>query len=211
MRKAEHAQTELENQYSNLEIDTMLSTKVSKTGDEDINGTKTFTDLPECSDVPLLDEQLVNKKYIDDKTRYVALAPVVINTTTPTSMFSSNFNGPGLTALANTLKVGQSFSLEFNGFSTTTQGAISTTIITFGNTVINTSSITHLNNRTNYYFYLKLIFTIREVGVNGSVIMQGHNIMQTSDSGGIALNPKILYAPVAINTTIDNVLDAKIT
>ena len=184
----------------------LVNNAVQKTGDETINGIKTFVTSPI---VPTPDEDMeaATKKYVDDKVIYKALAPVVVTSTTESTLFSPTYKGVGRLIPANTLKVGDVIIFKNNGFFTTTTGATSSFRVKFGGTTLFTQNVTYANNRTNYYIELELITTIRAIGTTGVIIAQGSAMIQNNSSYGIEVNPLVTLVPITINTTVDNLLD----
>jgi len=185
---------------------TLVNNAVQNTGNETINGVKTFVDSPV---IPTPDEDMeaVTKKYVDDKVIYKALAPVVLTSTTESTLFSPTYKGKGRLLLANTLKVGDVLILKNNGFFTTAINGISAFRVKFGNTTLFTQNVTYSNNRTNYYIELELIVTVRAIGSSGVIIAQGRAMIQNNSSYGVEVNPLVTLTPITINTTIDNLLD----
>jgi hypothetical protein len=184
----------------------LVNNAVQKTGNETINGVKTFVTSPV---VPTPDEDMeaATKKYVDDKVIYKALAPVVVNGTTESTLFSPTYKGIGRLIPANTLKVGDVIVFKNNGFFTTATGGTSAFRVKFGNLTLFTQNVTYANNRTNYYIELELITTIRSIGSTGVLISQGRAMIQSSISYGVEVNPLVTLVPITIDTTIDNLLD----
>ena len=80
----------------------------------------------------------------------------------------------------------------------------------FGSTLLESSEATYLNNRTNYYIENEIILTVRSIGTTGSIIYQGRDLVQTSDTQFTAsLFPRKTLVPITINTTVDNLFDLR--
>lgn len=168
---------------------------------------KTFNALPKSTITPTDDAHFVNKKYVDDKRTYSNINHTTITTTTPTTMFPSQFVGRGLTINANEFKIGSSFQINCIGKSTNGANAIGTLTAKLNNTIIHSSSITYPNNRVDYYFFFDLYFKILSIGVNGQIEMFGHSLVQQDASGGHYIYPKMTSSPITIDTTIQQTFD----
>lgn len=128
---------------------------------------------------------------------------VIANTTTPTSMFVSDPIIP-----ANSLKVGDSFLINIFGIISNTGTPDSTLSVKIGNTTIMTNTTTMSNLTGNYMSNIKILLTVRSIGINGSIIGQGFStIVKDATPQSNGLNRGLsMSAPVTINTTIDNAL-----
>lgn len=144
------------------------------------------------------------------RTIYKSTAKQEITSLNETSLFSPSYAGVGRLIPANSLRVGSVILVKSNGLFTTLSGATSTNKMLLGNTVLETSSATYLNNRTNYYIENEMILTVRSAGVNGSIIYQGRDLVQTSESQyTVSLAPRKTLVPITIDTTVDNLFDLR--
>lgn len=142
------------------------------------------------------------------RTIYKAAAKLEITDTNTTSLFSPTYSGIGRLIPANSLRVGSVIYVKANGLFTTLSGATSSNEMKLGNTVLESSTVTYLNNRTNYYIENEIILTVRSVGANGSIIYQGRDFVQSSDTQFTAsLFPRKTLVPITIDTTVDNLFD----
>ena len=76
--------------------------------------------------------------------------------------------------------------------------------------LLESSTITYLNNRTDYYIENEIILTVRSIGPTGSLIYQGRGLVQSSDTQFTAsMFPRKTLVPITIDTTIDNLFDLR--
>lgn len=146
-----------------------------------------------------------------DTRIYTSSAKRVINNMIEQSVFSPDYSGRGLVIPKDTLRKGYIFVIDLIGIFTTTAGASSINKVYFGNTLVFTQPATYSFNRTDYFIRTKLYMGIREIGVNGSLIMQGQTEVQNDTQGGSSTAPFNMNAPVTINTTVDNKIDSLFT
>jgi len=142
------------------------------------------------------------------RTIYKATEKTEIADVDEHSLFNSSYSGVGRIIPSNSLRVGSVIYVKMNGLFTTLTGGSSTNKILLGDTQLETSSVTYLNNRTNYYIENEIIATVRSVGVNGSIIYQGRDLVQSSDTQyTLAMLPRKTLVPITIDTTVDNLFD----
>ena len=142
------------------------------------------------------------------RTIYKSAAKLEIAGLNKTSLFSPTYSGVGRLIPANSLRVGSIISVKSNGLFTTLSGATSINEMKLGNTLLESSTVTYLNNRTNYYIESEILLTVRSVGTNGSIIYQGRDLVQSSETQFTSsLFPRKTLVPITIDTTIDNLFD----
>lgn len=139
------------------------------------------------------------------KALYKQQHKITIDDTLEHSLFDSVQD---LVIKANTLIAPKIIQVYFNGLFTTLSGASSTFTVKFGNTIIFNGNVSYLNNRTDYFIEGLYTFTVREIGINGKIILQGRDIILTSATQyTVALKESTLTQEVTIDTTVDNLLD----
>jgi hypothetical protein len=144
------------------------------------------------------------------RTVYKSAAKLEITNLNETSLFSDTYAGVGRLIPANSLRVGSVILIKANGLFTTASGATSSNKMMFGNTLLESSEVTYLNNRTNYYIESEIMLTIRSVGTTGSIVYQGRDLVQTSElQYTLSMQPRKILVPITINTTIDNLFDLR--
>lgn len=142
------------------------------------------------------------------RTIYKSAAKLEIAGLNKTSLFSPTYSGVGRLIPANSLRVGSIISVKSNGLFSTLSSATSINEMKLGNTLLESSTVTYLNNRTNYYIESEILLTVRSVGTNGSIIYQGRDLVQTSETQFTSsLFPRKTLVPITIDTTIDNLFD----
>lgn len=222
-------------QYSRWYIDGKLITPYPATMKIDSNSIVTISsiagdmqdfvvplsDIVDGNSTPYLDYQdLVN--HVGDffadalvregcpRTVYKSAAELEITNLDETSLFSDTYAGLGRLIPANSLRVGSVILIKANGLFTTLSGATSSNKMMLGNTLLESSEATYLNNRTNYYIENEIMLTVRSIGTTGSTIYQGRDLVQSSDTQFTAsLFPRKTLVPITINTTVDNLFDLR--
>lgn len=184
-------------------LDTIYDGLVTELIYVDSNGVESnFADYNDfeikCSDFFV--NALIARAY--SRTIYKATEKREITGLTEQSVFSPSFVGTGLALYPYELRVGDILVLEANGIITTAQRGISTFKIYIGETKVYEASVTYRNNRTDYGTRTRITFTVRSTGVNGSIIMQGFQTTQTSDTQYTnSTNWIRSTAPIPIDTT----------
>lgn len=141
---------------------------------------------------------------------YTGTAAQVLNSTTPTTAFSSTKIGT-TTIKANSLKVGQKFLIWGAGFYSTPALNTSTVTLTtkIGSTTISTVTTAALPaSATNLPFLFNLQCTVRSIGVSGTIVCDGSFDYNTAISGIVkTTNSLSTVGTITTDTTADEALD----
>ena len=140
-------------------------------------------------------------------TTFVLTSNVSSIPTPFTDLFSNNINDIGSTVFnANELQIGDKISLKLKGYLVCTQ----TGIIVF-KTMLGTIDLAFSSNvvisapKTDIYFEMFCEYTVRAIGVSGSIIGQGYIEYLANGSATSSTKSQIvMLSPSVINTTISN-------
>lgn len=130
----------------------------------------------------------------------------VTNTTTPTSIIGTGVGG--LTVLANTFTVGDSYHGKIGGIISAQNGDEITIEIKAGTTVLATTGLIPLSATSNEAWELELDFTIATVGATGTMCTNGNFAYSRTQA---PLDGYVFQDVEVIDTTIDNTLDILVT
>ena len=128
---------------------------------------------------------------------YTELQSVTIaNTTTELSLVSSSLLLP-----AYSLQIGTNIRAELMGKISVTGNPDSTIRVYLGTTPILVSTGKVTSGLVNAYFHSISLFTVRSVGVNGTIIGHGDTTIKQPDTIGAAgTRAMVSLAPIIINT-----------
>lgn len=143
--------------------------------------------------------------------KYTSLTDLVVNSSTSgviyTDLFSNNINDMGSTIfLGNELKKGDKITLSLLGYINCTTNGNLTFKVVFGGTDLSISDQFLLTApKTNRIFEMCFVFTVRSVGVSGSLIGQGFVKWISDGNASTPTNSQLMMLnSQTINTTINN-------
>lgn len=144
---------------------------------------------------------------------YTATADKTITSTSPTTAFSSTKIGV-TTIAANTLKVGQKFTIWGAGYYSTPLGNTSTVTIatSFGGTALSTVTTGIFPaSATNLPFDFNLSCTVRSIGASGTLVCDGtFNYSTALTAVAKTSNSLSTVGTITVDTTVAAALDVKV-
>lgn len=129
---------------------------------------------------------------------------------TPISLLNADadFTTPVVKTLpANFLKKNKIIRICIKGVFSCAAGATADLSVKLGDIVLKSIVESFPNNKIDHYYKKEILLGARTEGVNGTVIMQGHSLIQDGATGQTVLIPLVLTAPVSVDTTQSYLLE----
>ena len=148
---------------------------------------------------------------VPQPANFTQIASKTCTSTSETSLIDDTGAKGTNVILANRLQVGDVIMLDIEGQISALLDATPTVNIKYGSAVLATLAKAFSVASSSVHFHIKAMATIRSIGASGKAVCSGEVLLKSysAESGGITW-PLGGISEVAIDTTMDNALDATV-